>query len=153
GNLFSSDAAPGDDDEPASRTEIAMRLKQRARLGSDISGDVSAMAKGELTEADKAGIERIKSLPFGTWFEFVINQQRERVRRRMSWFSPVTGRCLFVNQRGQRVEERSLTALSRDMQSGNAIIVEPESESLIDRAWQAIVSALRHFSGKPASAH
>jgi hypothetical protein len=154
GSLFSSDAATqADDDEPASRTEIALRLKQRARLGSDVSDDVLAVVKGELTEADKAGIERIKSLPFGTWFEFVINQQGERARRRLSWFSPVTGRCLFVNQRGQRVEERSLTALSREMQRGHAFIVEPESDSLIDRAWTAIVSALRHFSGKPASVH
>lgn len=140
-------------DEPASRTEIAIRLKARARLGSDVSGDALTITKGDLSDADRAAVERIKSLPFGTWFEFVVNQQGERARRRLSWFSTVTGRCLFVNQRGQRVEERSMLALARDIQRGNVFIVEDRNEGLIDRAWQAIVGALRHFSGKPSTAH
>ncbi len=139
--------------EPASRTEIAMRLKARARLGADISEDAVDVRKGKLSEADKAAVARIRSLPFGTWFEFTVNQQGDRQRRRLSWFSTVTGRCLFVNQRGQRVDERSMLALAREMQRGDVRIVEPESEGLIDKAWQAIVGALRHFSGKAAAAH
>jgi hypothetical protein len=154
GNLFDGEQTThGEHEEPASRTEIAMRLKTRARLGADVAGEAPTAGKGDLSEADKAGIERIKSLPFGSWFEFTVNQQGDRQRRRLSWFSTVTGRCLFVNQRGQRVEERTLLSLSREMQRGNARVVEMERESLIDRAWTAIVGALRHFSAKPADAH
>jgi hypothetical protein len=151
--LFDTESPGSEHEEPASRTEIAMRLKARARLGADVGGESLAAATAELSEADKAAIQRIKSLPFGTWFEFVVNQQGDTARRRLSWFSTVTGRCLFVNQRGQRVDERSMVALARELQRGNVRIVEREEASIIDRAWNAILGALRHFSGKPAAVH
>jgi hypothetical protein len=151
--LFDTESPGSEQAEPASRTEIAMRLKARARLGADVGGESFAAAKAELNEADKAAIQRIKSLPFGTWFEFVVNQQGDKARRRLSWFSTVTGRCLFVNQRGQRVDERSMISLARELQRGNVRIVDREEASIIDRAWNAILGALRHFSGKPAAVH
>ena len=50
-------------------------------------------------------------MPYGTWIEFVTNQQGDVVRRRLSWYSPVTDKALFVNQRGQRVGEQSLDSV------------------------------------------
>ncbi len=88
-------------------------------------------------------IERVKLLPFGTWFEFVLNQQGEKARRKLCWFSPVTGRCLFVNPRGGKAEERMIDQLARDLLRGNAHVVEESQEKLIDRAWKGIVSALK----------
>lgn len=145
--------ASGDeeDDDPASRTELTMRLKTRTRLGQ--SADVVGPA-GEklapLVAAEKICLDQIRHLPFGSWFEFTTNQQGEVVRRRMSWYSTVTGNCLFVNHRGQRVGEYSLNWLAREMQRGNLRVVQAEQDSIIDRAWHAIVGALRSFSGKSA---
>lgn len=135
-------------DDPASRTELAMRLKSRTRLGGQAGPHEEKQAA--LEPAEQAHFDRIKHLPFGTWFEFVINQQGEKARRRMSWFSTVTGHCLFVNHRGQRVGEYSLHWLAREIQRGNVRILEVESESLIDRAWNAVMGALRSFAGRPA---
>ena len=70
--------------------------------------------------------------------------------RKLSWFSTLTGRCLFVNQRGARTDERSLQQLARDIVRGQAHIVVEQRESLIDRAWSTIVGTLRQLSGKPA---
>jgi hypothetical protein len=92
---------------------------------------------------EQAMIERIKQMPFGTWFEFEINQQGERVRRKLCWFSPVTGRCLFLNARGVKAEERMIDQLARDMLRGNARVAEAASENLIDRAWKGIVGMLK----------
>ena len=92
-------------------------------------------------------LERLKTVPFGTWFEFVQNQQGAVVRRKLAWFSPLTGRCLFVNQRGQRSDERNLEQLARDVVRGQARLVVTQQDSLIDRAWSAIVGALKQFSG------
>jgi len=78
----------------------------------------------------------------------VVNQQGDFVRRRLSWFSPVTDNALFVNQRGQRIGEHSLDSLARMIVGGQARIVTAERGRLVDRAWQAAVSALRSFAGR-----
>jgi len=137
-------------DDPASRTELAMKLKNRVRLGQAQSGAPAAEVKAvnsPLSEEEVAWVERIKTLPFGTWFDFTINQQGAVARRRLSWFSTVTGHCLFVNHRGQRVGEYNIGWLARELHRGNVKLAQPERESLVDRAWNAIVRALKAFSG------
>ena len=95
-------------------------------------------------------LERLRTVPFGSWFEFQTNQQGDMVRRKLSWFSTVTGRCLFVNQRGVRVDERTMEQLARDIVRGHARVVEAQKDNIIDRAWNAIMTTLRGFAGKPA---
>ncbi|UJB18205.1 MULTISPECIES: DUF1631 family protein [Lysobacter] len=137
---------PALNDEAASRTELAMKLRQRSRLGEDSP----PMARAPMPSRDaheQECWERIRALPFGTWFEFVQNQQGDAVRRRLSWFSPVTDNALFVNQRGQRVGEQSLDSLARMMARGQARVVEQERNRLVDRAWHAALDVLRGFGG------
>jgi hypothetical protein len=141
-------SARGDDEEdPASRTELAMKLKARTRLGED----AARARKPELpprTPEEQLRYEQLRVIPFGTWIEFVTNQQGDMVRRRLSWFSPVTDNALFVNQRGQRVGEHSLDSLARMMAHGQARIVTAERARLVDRAWHAAMNALRSFAGR-----
>lgn len=157
------------DDSTASRTELALKLKAKTRLGEDTAAAATAPPVAEPVRADAPGaggarsvpaaamtlnaderqtLERLKTLPFGTWFEFVLNQQGDTVRRKLSWFSTLTGRCLFVNQRGARTEERTLHQLARDIVRKQVQIVTEERETLIDRAWHAIMTTLKQFSGK-----
>lgn len=139
--------------EPVTQTELAMKLKQRQRLGNEetaAAASAAAAARREavpLTTEEQRMLERLKTVPFGTWFEFVQNQQGAVVRRKLAWFSPLTGRCLFVNQRGQRSDERNLEQLARDVVRGQVRLVVTQQDSLIDRAWSAIVGALKQFSG------
>lgn len=139
--------------EPVTQTELAIKLKQRQRLGNEetaAAASAAATARREavpLTTEEQRMLERLKTVPFGTWFEFVQNQQGAVVRRKLAWFSPLTGRCLFVNQRGQRSDERNLEQLARDVVRGQARLVVTQQDSLIDRAWSAIVGALKQFSG------
>ena len=138
-----------DDDSAASRTEMAMRMKARARLGEET--EHAKRKKIALSADEQARLEQIKHLPFGTWFEFTLNQQGEKSRRRLSWFSTVTGHMLFVNHRGQKVGEYTLEGLARAMVQNQAHIVEEEKGTLIDRAWSTVMGALRTFAGKPAA--
>src|SRR5690606_5797747 len=96
--------------------------------------------------------ERIRMLPFGTWFDFTLNQQGAMARRRLSWFSTVTGHCLFVNHRGQRAGEVTISWLARELKRGNVKLVQAERGSIVDRAWNAIVKALKVFSGGNSAA-
>lgn len=134
-----------EEDDPASRTELAMKLKARARLGED--AETHRPKLPPRNKEEQAAYEHLRTLPFGTWFEFVSNQQGDRVRRRLSWFSPVTDNALFVNQRGQRVGEQSLDSLARMIAIGQAHVVTADKGRMVDRAWTSALNALRSFAG------
>ncbi|MGN6152717.1 MAG: DUF1631 family protein [Lysobacteraceae bacterium] len=135
-----------EDEDGESRTELTMKLKARVRLGEE----AQKARKPDLptrSEHEQECYEQLRLLPFGTWLEFVTNQQGDVIRRRMSWFSPVTGNALFVNQRGQRVGEHSLDSLARMMAKDQVRIVTAQRAGLVDRAWHAAINALRSLTG------
>lgn len=139
-------SSAGGEDETTSRTELTARLKNRQRLGEQ-APPRKKMAQQPRTTAEQEFHAYLLTLPFGTWFEFVINQQGETRHQRMAWFSPVTDNSLFVNQRGQRIREQSLDSLARLMARDQLRVVTEDKGRLIDRAWQATVKALRSFTG------
>jgi hypothetical protein len=139
------DPQSGTEGDSASRTELTMRLKSRTRFGED---SITAKTKKvKLNAEEQARFEQLKLVGFGTWFEFVTNQQGDRIRRRMAWYSTTTGNSLFVNQRGQKVGEYHLEALAKMMVRGELHIVEEKTGGIIDRAWQSVMNALRSFAG------
>lgn len=143
-------STPGGEDEITSRTELAARLKARARLGGGDGKDgpdPQAPPQAERTPAEEGYYRQLRTLPFGTWFEFTTNQQGDTRRLRLSWYSLVTDNALFVNQRGQKMAEHSLDALARLMARDQLRIVTEDRGRLIDRAWQATVRALRSLAG------
>ena len=146
--------AAANDDDLESSTSLAMKLKSRARFGGAEAEPVKPVPKAppSLTPEEQQVLERIRTLPFGTWFEFTTNQQGATVRRKLAWFSTLTGRCLFVNQRGARTDEKTLEQLARDIARNQAKIWTEQSDSLIDRAWKAILSSLKQFAGAETAA-
>jgi len=138
-----------EDDEATSRTELTARLKARARLGEQV--ETPKKKQIERTPKEQECHDYLRTLPFGTWFEFVKNQQGDVSRQRLSWYSPVTDHALFVNQRGQRIGEQSMDSLARLMAREQVHVVTQDKGRLIDRAWRATVSALRSFAGAPAA--
>lgn len=146
-----------DDDDSATLTEVAARLKAHSRFGEEGGHHAHHHAHRPhvdppLNAEEQALMARLKTLPFGTWFEVALPGQKERVRRKLSWYSTLTGRCLFVNQRGARTHETSLEQLARDLHEGQAKVYEEPQENLIDRAWHAIVRKLKSFTGQSADA-
>lgn len=136
-----------EDDETTSRTELTARLKARARLGEQVEAPKKKQI--ERTPKEQECHDYLRTLPFGTWFEFIRNQQGDVNRQRLSWYSPVTDHALFVNQRGQRIGEHSMDSLARLMALDQVHVVTQDKGRLIDRAWRATVSALRSFAGAP----
>lgn len=128
-----------------------MKVKARARLGEDAE-KAKRPALPPRTPAEQARYEQLRVMPFGAWIEFTTNQQGDVVRRRLSWFSPVTDNALFVNQRGQRVGEQSLDSLARMLAHGQARIVPADRGRILDRAWYAAIRALRSFASRSDAA-
>ena len=137
-------------DDPATRTELAVRLKKRTRFGQDIAA-AGAPVVAPLNDEEQEAMERIKRLPFGTWFEWK-EENGEFARKRMSWFSPVTHHALFVNHRGQRIGEFTLEFLAREIVGKRLRVLMKEQGSLVDRAWRSIVGALRSFGHRAEGA-
>jgi ActR/RegA family two-component response regulator len=150
--LFATSTAT-EEDNPISQTELAIKLRSKARLG--VARKVTAPAdsvqalestQGFLKPEEQVALDRICALPLGTWFEFTINEHGDTVRRKLAWFSTRSRRCLFINQRGVPAEDQTLEELAREMASGRARIANAEQEPLLDRAWSAIIETLKYFS-------
>lgn len=138
--------------ELPSATDLALRLKQHQRLGEKQPTKPRRPTASELPLGPReASIHnRLRQLPFGTWFEFTHADTGETVRRKLAWFSPVTGNSLFVTRRGLRGEEMNLRELARAMAGGQVRELPPESGSLLDRAWRTLASRLRQGNATSA---
>lgn len=141
--------------QQAAARAMAELIRQKPRLGSDsgASGaagsapDDSAASQaddqpGELSLDELAMIERIKQMDVGSWFEFTLNRQGDKARRRLCWFSPVTGRCLFLNVRGAKSEDRLMAQLAREIVRGSVRQVSADRADPVEEAWRAIVASL-----------
>lgn len=133
------------DETPEVQEELASRVASRGRLGEET--DAPLMELPALSADEQRHLARLRNLPFGTWFDFVRNQQGDVVRRRMSWMSRITSHALFVNQRGQRVAEYSLEELARLMTRDQVRVVTIDEGHVIDRAWRGTLKALRGLIG------
>lgn len=149
--LFDQERASQSDDT-ATLTEVAQRLRAKTRFGED-SGqgrERPGLTRPDLAEplspAELRIVEELKGMPYGTWFEMLASGGDWQPRK-LSWFSPLSGRCLFVNQRGARAEEMSMETLAREIGGKRARLLPPKTESLIDRAWNAIQKSLKSLAG------
>ena len=144
--------------ELPSATDLALRLKQHQRLGEQqqsahepaaagpVSAPSAAPAAPTAVTADprERRIEQhLRELPFGSWFEFIDPATGQIARRKLAWYSPMSGRCLLVSRRGQRGEEMTLAQLAREVASGRVCEVPTQPEGLLDRAWRSLTGSLR----------
>ncbi|HEX5353893.1 MAG TPA: DUF1631 family protein [Rhodanobacteraceae bacterium] len=133
---------------PPSQTELLIRLKSRHKPAEE---EAAAPAdptprKLSLTPSERRALETLKKLEFGSWLEFTINQQGQKVARKIAWHNPVSGRCLLVNARGMAAPERTLDKVARMMARGQVRVLPRQDGGMIDRAWNALVAGLRKFS-------
>ncbi|CAM5397167.1 DUF1631 family protein [Rhodanobacter lindaniclasticus] len=163
--------------ELPSATDLALRLKQHQRLGEQQASQEPAVAspivkpvpapakaaaaapasaKPPTVDPRELHIEQhLRKLPFGSWFEFVDPASGQIARRKLAWYSPMSGRCLLVSRRGQRGEEMTMAQLAHEVARGRACEVPAQPESLLDRAWRGLTGSLRQAAaggrgGKPA---
>ena len=90
-------------------------------------------------------VEKIKSLPFGTWFEFQTSEWGAPERRKMAWASHVTHHMLFVTPRGQKAAEMRIEELAIAVSEGNASIHEEDKRGFIQRTLDSVYSSLKNI--------
>lgn len=136
-------ATTPDEDEPTA-TEMAASIKARPRFGGD---EPDTVEQNEVfaprSPREEECYRLLRTLPFGTWMDFVINQQGDISRRRLAWYSTLTDNALFVNRRGQRIAEMHMDELARSMSRDQLRITEQNKIRLVDRALSATASMLQ----------
>ncbi|MDR3447285.1 MULTISPECIES: DUF1631 family protein [unclassified Dyella] len=150
--------------ETATTTELALKLKQRQRLGEQVSPETAAPtptptpaaaatpAPSPAADSPERRIrQRLRQLPFGSWFEFIDPANGRITQRKLAWYSPVSGNSLFVTRRGLRSQEMTLEHLAHEMACGRVREMPPMKESLLDRAWHALTSHLRQITSSQAT--
>ncbi len=91
-----------------------------------------------MSTEEKAALEKISDLPFGTWFEFTDETTGKAHRAKLSWRSTITQKYMFVDQMGVKSVVISMTDLAGALVRGNAEIVVPDKKPFVDRALTAI---------------
>ena len=98
-------------------------------------------------------MEKLKDINYGAWFEFRIGGHKSRRRVKLSWYSPTTGKYMFVDQSGVQAVIMSDRSLARDLCSGNAMILGHSRLPFFDRALKAIRNKLEHTLGGHTMPH
>ncbi|MCB1581535.1 MAG: DUF1631 family protein [Xanthomonadales bacterium] len=100
----------------------------------------------ELTDEERAMKERVVNLPYGTLFDFIINQQNETLRRKLSWVSTMSESALFVDLLGRHPHKMKLQRLAIDLCRKNIIKVELPQGGYFKNALTKIMNKLKKMA-------
>ena len=130
----------GTDDDLASRTELLVQLRARARLGEDSATATNDNATPRSPD-EQAAYERLRTLTLPLWIDIDEENQDDPQRRRLAWISANTDQVLLVNRRGLRVGSDGLDSLARKLASGRLRLPETHAAPA-SNAWDATLNSL-----------
>ncbi|MEO6227333.1 MAG: DUF1631 family protein, partial [Thermomonas sp.] len=132
-----------DDDDLASRTEVILQLKARARLGGDAPQRATSLPRTKWEEEAYATLAKLTS---ACWVDINNPAEERKIRRRLAWVSQRSGHALILNRRGLRVANDDLDSLARRLASGELQLVEADKHPA-EVAWHAIFANLARIAG------
>jgi len=94
-------------------------------------------------------LEVVNKLNVGDWLEF-DGDDGKAWRAKLSWKSPATSLCVFVNRRGVKVLELKVNDLVSKLREGKARVIEDVSTPLMDRALSFLTQSLKNPFQKTA---
>jgi hypothetical protein len=98
-----------------------------------------ALAEEEdIPEDEEAMMEKLRKIKFGTWFEIKDTQSGELQKVKLSWLSPLTASCMFVDRAGVQTAIKPLRTLAQEILSGESTILEDSSDPFVERTLHAI---------------
>ena len=128
-------------DRTSDQPNIQIAIPEKIRFGEHTQAANTQVY--ELDERQMELAEKIRSLPVGTWLEFIIADSPKPVRRKLAWQSHITHNILFVNQRGQKTFEMMVEELAVELSEGRARIQLENRRNLIERAFENVLNSLR----------
>lgn len=105
----------------------------------------------DISAREQEVIKRLRKMKFGTWFEFTSGTGGVRRRIKLSWLSPLTATCMFVDRSGMQAEIKTLRELSHEMLSGRAKVIPRPKHPFIERALVSIRNMLQGADDTPSA--
>ncbi len=131
--------------QPATVLEIHFPDSQL--VGGDST--LSQVVEDAALSHDEAAAQA-RELEAGTWLEMQDGSAKNRVK--LSWKSKVTDTYIFVNRKGMKAMELTAAGLAKRFREGTAKRVDLSDTPIIDRALEAMLTALKNTSSASASA-
>ncbi|MEW8294945.1 MAG: DUF1631 domain-containing protein [Candidatus Thiodiazotropha sp.] len=131
---------------PVSQHEIHFPDSQ---LATDTGSQLTEMADEAISNSDEFTQQAVE-LETGEWIEIIDGSNKVRVK--LSWKSKVTDTYIFVNRKGMKAMELTTQGLARRLREGTAKKVELSAKPIMDRALDAMLSALKKTTSTTASA-
>ena len=130
----------------ASRTELMVQLKARARLGEDNARAEETATADPLTHAEREALAALAACTAPCWIELADAGGDTWIRRRLAWVGPGSGQALLLNRRGMRVDEPRLDHLARLLAGGRLRLLDADVQPA-EAAWQATYANLERLAG------
>jgi hypothetical protein len=135
-------------EETDSNDSYEIELKGIAQDIDRVDDKIEEEEEIDLTIEEELIAKRLSMSEFGTWFEFDNESaDEEPMRAKLSWYSPLTKRYMFVDRNGAQVAVRPLQTLVKELSGGSARILEPPTYSLLDQAISSIKEMLERAVG------
>ena len=96
----------------------------------------------------EAMLKRLREVKFGTWFEFRDHDTGKPLRLRLSWFSPQTTTCMFVDSSGVQAALISMPELAKEIIGGRAKLIEGTKKPFVERALKSIRNMLQRVTAQ-----
>ncbi|MES9851498.1 MAG: DUF1631 domain-containing protein [Candidatus Thiodiazotropha sp. L084R] len=105
---------------------------------SPVSEDASVSDEDSIPEDEEAMMEKLRKIRFGTWFEISDAQSGETKKVKLSWLSPLTASCMFVDRAGVQTAIKPLRTLAQEILKGESTILEDSGDPFVERTLHAI---------------
>lgn len=136
------------DEDPASRTELVIGMKERSRLGGGdaVAPDPVDPGPERAHAGERQWLARLQSLPAGQWIEFDSPASPGgALRLRLAWHGEDSERVLLLGVRGHPPSEPPVTTLrglARMVAAGKARLLGETPDELLEQAWRAMIDQL-----------
>jgi hypothetical protein len=139
--LASLEAANLRAEQPSEISDLAEETPSRLEgvTGRPRLVDVSSGEdEGTIPEDEEAMMEKLRKIRFGTWFEIRDNQTGGTQKVKLSWLSPLTASCMFVDRAGVQTAIKPLRTLAQEILKGESTILEDSGDPFVERTLHAI---------------
>jgi hypothetical protein len=120
------------------KTKLDAEPSKAATAASSIESGAQQAEEEAIPEDEEAMMEKLRKIKFGTWFEIRDSQSGELHKVKLSWLSPLTASCMFVDRAGVQTAIKPLRTLAQEILKGESTILEDSSDPFVERTLHAI---------------
>lgn len=132
------EAAPQPEPSAASEEKPKLEAVPKTPSAEEMPSATEEAEEEEIPEQEEAMMEKLRKIQFGTWFEVVDARGGEPRKVKLSWLSPLTASCMFVDRAGVQTAIKPLRTLAQEILSGESKILEDSSDPFVERTLHAI---------------